>query len=77
MPAGADVCAARLDGRLHPLVSCWKRSMLEPLQAALDQRRYGVLRLLEQANTVWLDGDSLFADARHALRNINRPDQIE
>lgn len=74
MPEGVDVSAVHLDSRRHPLVSCWSRSMREPLQLALEEQRHSVLQLLDTVRTLWLDGESLFADAHRALRNINRPE---
>src|SRR5690606_29445882 len=75
-PPDARVCAVEHAGRKHPLVGCWNRSMLEPIRLALEQEQLGVVKLLDQSDAIWMDGEVLFEDAHLAMRNFNRPDQI-
>jgi molybdopterin-guanine dinucleotide biosynthesis protein A len=75
-PPDARVCAVEHTGRKHPLVGCWNRSMLEPIRLALEQEQLGVVKLLDQSDAIWMDGEALFEDAHLAMRNFNRPDQI-
>lgn len=72
----APAYAVEWAGSQYPLVSCWQPSMVASLREALEQRQYGVIRLLNKAGAVWLAGGTLFEDAEHALQNWNRPDQI-
>ena len=66
-----SVSAVSLMGQAHPLVSCWDRSMLAPLSAALAEDQFGVMKLFSQVHTCWLDGRLLTADAERVFCNVN------
>jgi molybdopterin-guanine dinucleotide biosynthesis protein A len=67
-----DVCAVQCQEQAHPLVSVWKRSVLSSLEDVLLQDQLGVMRLLNQVHTYWVDGFQLTAEAEQIFRNINR-----
>lgn len=67
-----EVCAVQCQEQAHPLVSVWNRSMLSSLENALLQDQLGVMRLLNEVYTYWVNGHQLTIEAEQVFQNINR-----
>lgn len=73
MREDALVCAIQCGEEKYPLVSCWSKEMLEPLDQALKRGQRGVMKLLGQVGAAWLEAAKLTDHPEYVFRNINRP----
>lgn len=73
-PEGTEVAVARSDGRTHPVVALWHRSLLQPLRTALvaqDIRK--IDRFTAGRQTVHVDWPTAGGDP---FLNINTPEEL-
>ena len=71
----AEIAVARSDGRTHPVVALWHRTLLQPLRTALvaqDIRR--IDRFTAGRQTVHVDWPTAGGDP---FLNINTPEELE
>lgn len=71
----AEIAVARSDGRTHPVVALWHRTLLQPLRTALvaqDIRR--IDRFTAGRRTVHVDWPTAGGDP---FLNINTPEELE
>ncbi|GJL89858.1 MAG: molybdenum cofactor guanylyltransferase [Minwuia thermotolerans] len=74
IPAGAEVAVARSEGRTHPVVALWHRTLLQPLRTALvaqDIRK--IDRFTAGRQTVHVDWPTVGGDP---FLNINTPEEL-
>ncbi|WP_195574375.1 molybdenum cofactor guanylyltransferase [Paenibacillus sp. 1001270B_150601_E10] len=73
---GEDVLAVSFAGKDHPLVGLYASTMMEPIQTALKQERYAVMKLLQTVNTRFVKGEEILPDQEQGMwtfKNINVP----
>ena len=68
---GEAVVARDEEGGWHPLLACYRRSILPTVEVQLATGRYSMMSLLQQLEQVhWVDLSS------PVLRNVNRPSEL-
>lgn len=72
-----SVIAVKTDDNYHPLVSSWHRRVKEQLRQSLEQRRLRVMQLLNEVETLWIDGDRFTKHANKVFKNINYETELE
>ncbi|WP_186668109.1 molybdenum cofactor guanylyltransferase [Sporosarcina sp. BP05] len=65
------------DGRYHPLVSIWDRKLMSAVKEALEKDQLRVMKILDQSDTVWVDGSTLTGDEKRMFMNVNTPGALE
>ncbi|MDO3412361.1 molybdenum cofactor guanylyltransferase [Saccharibacillus sp. CPCC 101409] len=68
----ADVAAVRGAEADIPLLSVWRRDLSDLLEDRILGDRLGVMKLLSELNTQWLDAGLIHTDER-VFRNFNTP----
>ncbi|WP_203247524.1 molybdenum cofactor guanylyltransferase [Sporosarcina beigongshangi] len=71
------VTAVVVDGRQHPLVSIWDRSVKGNLREALDNGQLRVMPVLKSSGVRWIDGSLLTDDEKRVFTNMNTPEVLE
>ncbi|MDN4606120.1 molybdenum cofactor guanylyltransferase [Sporosarcina highlanderae] len=70
----SGVTAVVLDGKYHPLVSVWDKTVLLDLQEALENGRRRVMDVQEKHGVRWIEGELLTEDdAERVFMNANTP----
>lgn len=71
------VTAVVVDGRQHPLVSIWDRSMKGNLREVLANGQLRVMPVLASSGVRWINGGLLTDDERRVFTNVNTPGVLE
>ncbi|MCG7343597.1 molybdenum cofactor guanylyltransferase [Sporosarcina sp. ACRSL] len=72
------VTAVVLDGKYHPLVSVWDRTVAKDLREALENGKRRVMEVQEKHGVRWIEGELMTEDdARRIFMNANTPDILE
>lgn len=77
---GEDVLAVECDGHYHPLVAVYSSRMKPMIRAALEQGRFGVMRLLSEVQVRWIDGMKLVSEIEGSVQvfiNVNSPLELQ
>jgi len=69
---GFDAIIPRLpDGKLEPLIACYKKSILPIIKECIYQKDYKMVRLLEKLNVKYIEVEST-----ESFKNINSPKDL-
>jgi len=70
---GYDAVMPVIDGKQHPLYSCYNTSLITALDRAVDSGQYGLMKVLAELNVLYLDNNSLFhsENEKKSFININ------
>lgn len=77
---GEDVLAVEADGHDHPLVAVYSNRMKPIIRAALEDGRFGVMPLLNEVQTRWINGWGLVSELEghsYAFHNVNTPAELQ
>ena len=69
-----DGVIAVSEGRTHPLIAVYRRSMADVFEAQLEEENYRIMRALDKADVLFCD---LPQDMAAMARNINTPEEYE
>ena len=72
-----SVTAVKAAGKYHPLVSVWNKETKKPILDALLAEQLSVMKLLQELDITWINGNDLINNGKPLFTNINRPIDLE